>query len=119
MKIIRVDVKKWRILEKPQAEFRTACAVIIGENGSGKSTLLELILSIFGLVYRKLKEPKAASDIDGFYLEYLTKDPEGSERQVIFESGYFEGNRTGELYISIDGKGYSIKSDGGENLKIR
>lgn len=117
MKIIRVDVKKWRILEKPQAEFRTACAVIIGENGSGKSTLLELILSIFGLVYRKLKEPKTASDIDGFYLEYLTKDPEGSEHQVIFESGYFEGNRTGELHISIDGKGYSIKNDGGENLK--
>lgn len=117
MRITRVDVKEWRILRNPQAEFRTSCAVIIGENGSGKSTLIELILSVFELVFKKLKDPKATVDVDGFYLEYETKDGIGNKHQVTFESGYVEGSTPRELKIGIDEVTYSIKEDGGEKLK--
>ncbi len=117
MKITRVDVKEWRILRNPQAEFRTPCAVIIGENGSGKSTLIELILSIFELVFKKFKDPKATGDVDGFYLEYETKDMKGKIHRVTFESGYVDNNKSGGLKIGIDETSYSIKEDGGEKLK--
>lgn len=117
MRITRVDVKNWRILKNSQAEFRTPCAVIIGENGSGKSTLIELILSIFELVFKKMKDPKAIGDVDGFYLEYETKDEMGNLHQVTFESGYIEGSTPRELKIEIDDATYSIKEDGGEKLK--
>lgn len=117
MRITRVDIKKWRLLQNPQAEFRTPCAVIIGENGSGKSTLLELILSVFELVYKRLKDSTAVGEVDGFYLEYETKDNDGNDHQIVFESGYLDGSKAGDLKISIDGSPYSIKDDKGERLK--
>lgn len=117
MRIARVDVKDWRILKNPQAEFRTHCAVIIGENGIGKSTLIELILCIFGLVFKRLKDPKATADVDGFYLEYVTADADGNDHQVVLESGYLDVSKAGELRIIIDGSEYAIKEDGGEKLK--
>lgn len=108
MRITKVDVKKWRILESPQAELRSKCAVIIGENGSGKSTLIELILTVFELVYKRLKDPKATCEVDGFYLEYQTDEAEGIVHTVVFESGYLEGSNPSELKILIDGDAYSI-----------
>ena len=102
MRITKVDVKKWRILESPRAELRSKCAVIIGENGSGKSTLIELILTVFELVYKRLKVPKATCAVDGFYLEYQTEEADGIAHTVIFESGYLEGSNPGELKILID-----------------
>lgn len=117
MKITRVDVKDWRILKRPEAEFRTPCAVIIGENGSGKSTIIELILSVFELVFKRMNDNKATSEVDGFYLEYTTTNGDEREHRVVFESGYFEGSKSGELKISIDGVPYAIKEDGGEKLK--
>lgn len=117
MRITKVDVKKWRILENPQAEFRSKCAVIIGENGSGKSTLIELILTVFELVYKRLKDPKATCEVDGFYLEYQTDEADGIAHTVVFESGYLEGSNPSELKILIDGDAYSIKEDNGERLK--
>lgn len=117
MRITKVDVKKWRILENPQAELRSKCAVIIGENGSGKSTLIELILTVFELVYKRLKDPKATCEVDGFYLEYQTDMADGIAHMVVFESGYLEGSNSGELKILIDGDAYSIKEDNGERLK--
>ena len=117
MRITRVDVLDWRILKKPQAEFRTNCAVIIGENGIGKSTLIELILCIFGLVFKRLKDPKAIADIDGFYLEYVTTDASGNNHQVVFESGYLDGSKAGDLRVIIDGSEYAINADGGQKLK--
>ena len=117
MRITKVDVKKWRILESPRAELRSKCAVIIGENGSGKSTLIELILTVFELVYKRLKVPKATCAVDGFYLEYQTEEADGIAHTVIFESGYLEGSNPGELNILIDGDAYSIKEDNGERLK--
>lgn len=117
MRITRVDVKKWRILENPQAEFRSKCAVIIGENGSGKSTLIELILNVFELLYKRLKDPKATCEVDGFYLEYQIEGADGTVHTVALESGYFEGSNPGELKIFIDGDAYSIKEDNGERLK--
>ena len=117
MRITKVDVKKWRILESPQAELRSKCAVIIGENGSGKSTLIELILTVFELVYKRLKDPKATCEVDGFYLEYQTDEADGIAHTVVLESGYLEGSNPGELKILIDGDAYSIKEDNGERLK--
>lgn len=117
MRITRVDVLDWRILKKPQAEFRTNCAVIIGENGIGKSTLIELILCIFGLVFKRLKDSKAIADIDGFYLEYVTTDASGNNHQVVFESGYLDGSKTGDLRVIIDESEYNINEDGGQKLK--
>lgn len=117
MRITKVDVKKWRILESPQAVFRSKCAVIIGENGSGKSTLIELILTVFELLYKRLKDPKATCEVDGFYLEYQIEGADGTVHTVALESGYFEGSNPGELKIFIDGDAYSIKEDNGERLK--
>ena len=117
MRITKVDVKKWRILESPRAELRSKCAVIIGENGSGKSTLIELILTVFELVYKRLKDPKATCEVDGFYLEYQTEEADRIAHTVVFESGYIEGSNPGELKILIDGDAYSIKEDNGERLK--
>ena len=117
MRITRVDVRDWRILKKPEAEFRTQCAVIIGENGSGKSTLIELVLSIFELVFKRLKDAKATAEVDGFYLEYETAEGDENIHQVVFESGYLDGSNPEELKILIDGNGYAIKEDGGEKLK--
>ena len=117
MRITKVDVKKWRILESPRSELRSKCAVIIGENGSGKSTLIELILTVFELVYKRLKDPKATCEVDGFYLEYQTEEADGIAHTVVFESGYLEGSNPGELKILIDGDAYSIKEDNGERLK--
>ena len=117
MRITRVDVKDWRILKEPQAEFRTHCAVIIGENGIGKSTLIELILCIFGLVFKRLKDSKASAEVDGFYLEYLTTDADGNNHQVVFESGYIDGSKASDLRVIIDGCEYAIKDDGGHKLK--
>lgn len=112
MKITKVDVKNWRILNKPKAAFGALCVVIIGENGSGKSTLIELILTVFDLVFKRLRGYNHPSWVDGFYLEY---DING--HQVVFESGYLEGSKPEELHISIDGTAYSIKEDGGELLR--
>lgn len=117
MRITRIDVKDWRILKNPRAEFRTSCAVIIGENGSGKSTIIELILSVFEFVFKRQKDPKAISDVDGFYLEYQTTDGDDKEHLVVFESGYFEESKPSELNIIIDGEPYYIKEDSGERLK--
>lgn len=117
MRITRADIKDWRILKSPDAEFETSCAVIIGENGSGKSTLLELILTVFELVYKRLKEPDATVDTDGFCLEYETTDKDGVLHQVSFESGYEDGHEAGELHITIDGTTYAINEDDGVKLK--
>ena len=117
MRITRADIKDWRILKSPDAEFETSCAVIIGENGSGKSTLLELILTVFELVYKRLKDPDAAVDTDGFCLEYETTDKDDVLHQVSFESGYEEGHVAGELHIMIDGTPYAINEDDGVKLK--
>lgn len=117
MRITKVDIKNWRILESPQAVFRSKCAVIIGENGSGKSTLIELILNVFELLYKRLKDPKATCEVDGFYLEYQIEGADGTVHTVALESGYFEGSNPGELKIFIDGDAYSIKEDNGERLK--
>ena len=117
MRITKVDVKKWRILESPQAEFRSKCAVIIGENGSGKSTLIELIMSVFDIVYKRLKRPNTPMELDGFCLEYVIKGDDNDDHQVRFESGYDEGSTPGELKIAIDGEAYNILQDGGEQIK--
>lgn len=117
MRITRADIKNWRILKSPDAEFETSCAVIIGENGSGKSTLLELILSVFELVYKRLRDPDATVDINGFCLEYETTDKDDVLHQVSFESGYEDGHEAGELHITIDGTPYAINEDDGVKLK--
>lgn len=117
MRITRIDVKDWRILKEPKAEFRTQCAVIIGENGSGKSSLIELVLSIFELVLNRLKDAKATAKLDGFYLEYETTEGDKTAHQVVFESDYLESGNSEGLKIFIDGNPYTIKEDGGERLK--
>ena len=61
MKITKVDVKNWRILNEPKAAFGALCVVIIGENGSGKSTLIELILTVFDLVFKRLRATEILS----------------------------------------------------------
>ena len=73
MRITKVDIKNWRILHEPEALFQSSCAVIIGENGSGKSTLIELIMSVFDIVYKRLKRPNTLMELDGFCLEYVIK----------------------------------------------
>lgn len=117
MRITKVDIRDWRILKSPEAEFGTSCSVIIGENGSGKSTMLELILTIFELVYKRLKDLKATVEADGFYLEYETTDKERVSHQISFECGYWGSSKAGELHINIDGTSYTINEDGGEKLK--
>lgn len=117
MRITKVDIKNWRILHEPEALFQSSCAVIIGENGSGKSTLLEMILTVFELVYKRLKDPNATADTDGFFMEYETTDKDDGLHKVSFESGYWEDHEVGDLHITIDGSPYAINEDGGEKLK--
>lgn len=117
MRITRADIKDWRILKSPDVELETSCAVIIGENGSGKSTFLELILTVFELVYKRLKDPNAIVDTEGFCLEYETTDKDDVLHHVSFESGYEDGHEVGELHVTIDGSLYTINEDGGEKLK--
>ena len=117
MRITKVDVKNWRILREPEALFQSSCAVIIGENGSGKSTLIELILSVFDIVYKRLKRQNAPMELDGFCLEYVIKGDDNDDHQVRFECGYDEGSISGELKIAIDGEEYNILHDGGERIK--
>lgn len=117
MRITKVDIKNWRILHEPEALFQSSCAVIIGENGSGKSTLIELILSVFDIVYKRLKRQNTPIELDGFCLEYVIKGDDNDDHQVRFECGYDEGSISGELKIAIDGEEYNILHDGGERIK--
>ena len=81
MRITKVDIKNWRILHEPEALFQSSCAVIIGENGSGKSTLIELIMSVFDIVYKRLKRPNTPMKLDGFCLEYVIKGDDNDDHQ--------------------------------------
>jgi predicted ATPase len=117
MRITKVDIKNWRILHEPEALFQSSCAVIIGENGSGKSTLIELIMSVFDIVYKRLKRSNTLMELDGFCLEYVIKGDDNDDHQVRFECGYDEGSTSGELKIAIDGEEYNILHDGGERIK--
>lgn len=117
MRITKVDIKNWRILHEPEALFQSSCAVIIGENGSGKSTLIELIMSVFDIVYKRLKRPNTPMKLDGFCLEYVIKGDDNDDHQVRFVCGYDEGSTPGELKIAIDGEAYNILQDGGEQIK--
>jgi predicted ATPase len=82
MRISRIEIEKWRNLEKVSFDVAddSSLVCLVGENGTGKSNILELIAGAaqhFGLVngYDSLRGPPLSGDCDLSITLLLPKDP--------------------------------------------
>jgi predicted ATP-dependent endonuclease of OLD family len=101
MRILRLKVGKYKILENFEIDFEDNVSVFIGENGSGKSTILEVLLLIFREAHLQFVEKAKRNSKD------KTSIPQPSDIEVDYQinlkSGYYSKNETVTLKLSRNG----------------
>lgn len=84
MRIQRLYIKKYKILDNLDTEFNNSISVFIGINGSGKSSILEALALIFSNAYEQIfNKRKELSPIKDCEVEYLLRYETISEMEAL------------------------------------
>jgi len=110
MKLLELQVEKYKVINNFSIDFKDNLSVIIGKNGAGKTTFYEIITSIFSALHRW----ESDVSVSNFKLKYEIKTPSNTNSKSPFineeklEITITEGQTSNHPFnISINDTNYS------------